>query len=205
MAETAPLDPSELSAAKEILASNVQASTATLQSLAGLAEPLALAARLATHCLLSGHKLLTCGNGGSASDAAHLATEFVARFHTDRRPFPALCLTDSGSTLTAISNDYSFEQVFARQVRAFARPGDLLIAITTSGKSKNVLLALQAAAEVGVASVAFLGKGGGFTRNVATVDLLVPSDVTARIQESHLLLYHSLCEMVDAELIASGA
>ena len=142
---------------------------------------------------------------GQRSDASHLATEFVARFHTDRRPYPALCLTDSGSTLTAIGNDYTFDQVFARQVRAFARPGDVLVAITTSGKSRNVLLALEAARDAGVASVAFLGKGGGPTRGVAAVELLVDSDVTARVQEAHLLLYHCLCELVDAALVRHSA
>jgi len=191
--------------ADALLRANIQASAATLHALTALAEPLGRAAQLVEQCLLGGHKLITCGNGGSASDASHIATEFVARFHTDRRPFPALSLTDSGSTMTAISNDYSFEQVFARQVRAFARHGDVLLAITTSGKSKNILLALQAAKEIGVSSIAFLGKGGGFTGGVATVDLLVPSDVTARVQESHLLLYHCLCELVDAELIKQGA
>jgi D-sedoheptulose 7-phosphate isomerase len=190
--------------AAALLTANIQASVANLQSLPALADALSAACKLATDCLLAGHKLLTCGNGGSASDAAHLATEFVCRFHTDRRPYPALCLTDSGSNLTAISNDSAFEQIFARQVRAFAKPGDVLIAITTSGKSRNILLALEAAREMGVASIAFLGKGGGFTRGVATVDLLVPSDVTARVQEAHLLLYHCLCEMVDATLIARG-
>jgi D-sedoheptulose 7-phosphate isomerase len=189
----------------QLLDANVRASIANLQSLSALAQPLTRAVELTTACLLGGNKLLTCGNGGSASDAAHLATEFVARFHTDRRPYPALCLTDSGSTLTAISNDYSFEQVYARQVRAFARPGDVLIAITTSGKSRNIYLALQTAKELGVESIAFLGKGGGFTRGIAGVDLLVPSDVTARVQEAHLLLYHCLCEMVDQTLIRQGA
>jgi len=191
--------------ATDLLKANIQASAATFQSLTALAAPLEKAAHLLTQCLLSGHKLITCGNGGSASDASHIATEFVARFHTDRRPFPALSLTDSGSTMTAISNDYAFEQVFARQVRAFAKKDDVLLAITTSGKSKNILLALEAAKELGVTSIAFLGKGGGFTKGIATIDLLVPSDVTARVQESHLLLYHCLCELVDAELIRQGA
>jgi phosphoheptose isomerase len=191
--------------AQSLLKANIEASAATFQALASLGPSLEQAARLCTQCLLGGHKLITCGNGGSAADASHIATEFVARFHTDRRPYPAVSLTDSGSTLTAISNDYSFEQIFARQVRAFARHGDVLLAITTSGKSKNILLALQAAKELGVSSIAFLGKGGGFTRGIATVDLLVPSEVTARVQESHLLLYHCLCELVDAELIKQGA
>jgi D-sedoheptulose 7-phosphate isomerase len=197
--------PQPLQSATELLKANIQASAATFQSLVSLAAPLEKAGHALTHCLVSGHKLITCGNGGSASDASHIATEFVARFHTDRRPYPALSLTDSGSTMTAISNDYAFEQVFARQVRAFAKPGDVLLAITTSGKSKNILLALEAAKELGVTSIAFLGKGGGFTKGVATIDLIVPSEVTARVQESHLLLYHCLCELVDAELIRQGA
>jgi phosphoheptose isomerase len=191
------------SSAQAILKANIAASTATLNALIDLAQPLEKAAALISNCLLSGHKLLTCGNGGSASDASHLATEFVARFHADRHPFPALCLTDSGSTLTAICNDYTFEQVFARQVRAFAQTGDVLIAITTSGKSRNVSLALQAAAEIGVQSIAFLGKGGGFTRGLASVELLIPSDVTTRVQEAHLLLYHCLCEIVDQALVGA--
>src|ERR1700690_2791310 len=159
MAQSSALSAAELSAAESLLKANAAASAATLQSLGALAEPLARAVKLATDCLLGGNKLITCGNGGSASDASHLATEFVCRFHSDRRPYPALSLTDTGSTLTAISNDYAFEQIFARQVRAFARKGDVLIAITTSGKSKNIKLALEAANELGVASIAFLGKG----------------------------------------------
>jgi D-sedoheptulose 7-phosphate isomerase len=188
--------------AEKLLQANIQASAATLQSLTALAAPLAQAARLATDCLLAGNKLLLCGNGGSACDAAHLATEFVGRFNADRRPLPAICLTDSGSTLTSIANDFGYDQVFARQVHGFARPGDVLIAITTSGKSKNIVLALEAARDIGIASIAFLGKGGGLAKGIATVDLLVPSQVTARVQEAHLLLYHTLCEMVDAVLLA---
>jgi D-sedoheptulose 7-phosphate isomerase len=205
MAQHPTPSPADLAATELLLKTNAAASAATLQSLTALAGPLAHAVRLATDCLLGGNKLITCGNGGSASDASHLATEFVCRFSSDRRPYPALSLTDTGSTLTAISNDYSFEQVFSRQVRAFAKKGDVLIAITTSGKSKNIALALEAANELGVASIAFLGKGGGFTRGLATVDLIVPSDVTARVQEAQLLLYHCLCEMVDAVLMRQGA
>jgi D-sedoheptulose 7-phosphate isomerase len=187
--------------AEQLLRANILASVANLQALTGLSAPLAKAAQLTADCLLSGNKLLTCGNGGSASDAAHIATEFVGRFNAERRPLPAICLSDSGSTLTSISNDYGYEHVFARQVKGFAKPGDVLIAITTSGKSKNISLAIQAANEMGIASIAFLGKGGGHTKGLATVDLLVPSDVTARVQEAHLLLYHCLCELVDAVLL----
>jgi D-sedoheptulose 7-phosphate isomerase len=196
-----PKSPSDLAAVESLLKANIAASAAMMNSLSTLAEPLARAVRLVTDCLLGGNKLLTCGNGGSAADASHIATEFVARYQSDRRPYPAIALTEPGSTITAISNDYSFELVFARQVRAFGRKGDVLIAITTSGKSKNISLALEAAKEVGIASIALLGKGGGFTRGIATVDLIVPGDVTARIQESHLLLYHCLCESVDAALL----
>jgi phosphoheptose isomerase len=196
---------SSIPSAASLLTANIKAAVATFQALESLAEPLDKAARMLTDCLLGGSKLITCGNGGSAADASHIATEFVVRFVNDRRPYPAISLTDSGSTMTAICNDYAFEQVFARQVRAFGRKGDVLLAITTSGKSKNVLAALQAAREIGISSIALLGKGGGFTKGIATVDLLVPCDVTARVQESHLLLYHCLCELVDAELLAKGA
>jgi D-sedoheptulose 7-phosphate isomerase len=182
---------------------NIEASILTLRSLESLADPLRRAAEMAGKCLTSGHKLLTCGNGGSASDASHLATEFVCRFHSDRRPFPAVALTDSGGTLTAIGNDYGFDEVFARQVRAFAQQGDVLIAISTSGNSMNVVKALQAARELNIDSISFLGKGGGACKGLATVELLVPSQVTARVQEAQLLLYHTLCEMVEPLLVGT--
>jgi D-sedoheptulose 7-phosphate isomerase len=190
--------------AESLLTSNIAASISTLQSLAAFSGPLAKAATLLSDCLLNGHTLLTCGNGGSAADGGHIATEFVARFDSgrDRRPYPAICLSDSASTLTAIANDFGFEHIFARQVHAFAKAGDLLIAISTSGKSRNIALALEAAREVGIASVALLGKGGGVAKGLATVELIVPSNVTARVQESHLLLYHTLCEAVDDLLLA---
>lgn len=183
-----------------VLNANIQASIHTFQSLSSLEPALQRAAELVLQCLKSGGKLLTCGNGGSASDSSHFATEFVSRFNRERRPYPAIALNDFGSTITAIGNDYAFEQVFSRQVRAFGKPGDVLVAFTTSGKSRDVLLGLQAARELGLESIAFLGKGGGFTTGIATVDLLVPCDVTARVQEAHLILYHSLCEIVDAAL-----
>ena len=151
-------------------------------------------------CLTSGHKLLVCGNGGSASDATHLATEFLCRYREDRRPYPALSLTANGEFMTAVCNDYQAEEVFARQVWGLGQPGDLLIAFTTSGKSRNVLRALEEAGRRGMESLCFLGRDGGFTRGVATLDLLVPSNSTARIQEAHKVLFHVLCETVDAQL-----
>src|SRR5262249_8954341 len=124
--------------------SHLQRSADSLRTLDALAEPLADAAQLVATCLLSGNKILTCGNGGSAADASHLATELVVRFEDDRRPYPAISLCESGSTLTAASNDYGFEHVFERQVRAHGKTGDVLMAFSTSGRSKNVLLAIHA-------------------------------------------------------------
>jgi len=125
-------------------------------------------------CLTSGHKLLVCGNGGSASDATHLATEFLCRYMEDRRPYPAISLTANGEFMTAVCNDYGADEIFARQVWGLGEKGDALIAFTTSGKSKNVLRALEEAKRKGIESICFLGRNGGFTNGVATLDLLVP-------------------------------
>ena len=171
-----------------------------LKALPALEEPLTRAAGLVQRCLTSGHKVLVCGNGGSASDATHLATEFACRFVEDRRPYPALSLTADGELMTAVGNDYSFDELFARQVWAFGKPGDVLIALTTSGKSRNVLRALEEARRLGLESICFLGRDGGFTKGVATIDLPAPGPNTARIQEAHKLLYHVLCELVEAGL-----
>src|SRR5271169_6907370 len=131
--------------------------------------------------LLSGHKLLACGNGGSAADASHLTTEFVARYDRERRAYPAISLAAHGGDLTAISNDYSFADLFARQVQAYGKPGDALAVFTTSGKSENVLRALVAAKGIDVKTIAFLGRDGGRCAGLADVELLVSSNSTARI------------------------
>jgi D-sedoheptulose 7-phosphate isomerase len=178
----------------------IEESIATLRSLAGLEEPLQHAVRLLSHCLLSGRKLLVCGNGGSASDATHLATEFLCRFKDDRRPYPAISLTANGEYMTAVCNDYHADEIFARQVWGLAEKGDVLLVITTSGRSKNVVRALEEARRKGVESIAVLGRDGGFTKGLATVDLIVPGNVTARIQEGQKVLYHVLCEMVEEKL-----
>src|SRR5271166_3902868 len=148
-------------------------SVETLRGLTALEEPLNRAAKMVLACLTSGHKLLVCGNGGSASDATHLATEFLCRFAEDRRPYPAISLTANGEFMTAVCNDYSADEIFARQVWGLGAKGDVLIAFTTSGKSRNVLRALEEAKRKGVDSIAILGRDGGFTKGVATVDLLV--------------------------------
>jgi D-sedoheptulose 7-phosphate isomerase len=159
-----------------------------------------LAAELVSKCLLSGGKLLVCGNGGSAADGADFATEYTCRFIRDRKAYPAINLSACGSLLTALGNDYGYERTFARQVEAFGKPGDVLVAITTSGNSENVRLALEAARLAGVHSLALLGRDGGKCKGVADIELIVPSTVTARIQEGHKFLLHSLCEQVEGSL-----
>jgi D-sedoheptulose 7-phosphate isomerase len=178
----------------------IEDSIVTFRGLADLEGPLNRAAQMVLRCLTSGHKVLTCGNGGSASDATHLATEFLCRFVEDRRPYPAISLAANGEFMTAVCNDYGADEIFARQVRGLAEKGDVLIALTTSGKSKNVLLALEEAKRKGVESICLLGRDGGFTKGVATLDLLVPGDKTARIQEGQKLLCHVICEIVEEKL-----
>jgi phosphoheptose isomerase len=174
--------------------------TKTLQSLLDLDVQLGQAADAIEECLRSGNKLLVCGNGGSAADAAHFATELVVRFAKDRRAQPALCLASDGGLLTAAGNDYGFDEIFARQVAAFGVPGDLLICLTTSGKSKNVVRALEEAKARKLKTVALLGRDGGSTIGMADVDLLVNSNSTARIQEAHQVLLHVLCELIESGL-----
>jgi D-sedoheptulose 7-phosphate isomerase len=178
----------------------IQDNLAITQALAGFEEPLNRAADMVLRCLTAGGKLLICGNGGSASDATHMATEFLCRFLGDRRPYPALSLTANGEFLTAMGNDYHFDEVFARQVWGLGAKGDVLICFTTSGKSKNVLRAIEEANKKGVLSICFLGRDGGFTIGKATLDLLVPGNSTARIQEAHKFLFHVLCEIVEAQI-----
>ena len=178
----------------------IQDSIVVLRGLTGLEEPLARATQMILACLTSGHKLLICGNGGSASDATHLATEFLCRYQDDRRPYPAISLTANGELMTAICNDYNADEIFARQVWGLGEKGDLLIAFTTSGKSKSILRALEEAKRKGVESICFLGRDGGFTKGVATLDMLVAGKDTARIQEGQKLLFHVLCEIVEEKL-----
>jgi phosphoheptose isomerase len=175
-------------------------SIAAIRTLFDLEETVAQAADLLRTTLLSGRKVLVCGNGGSASDSAHFATELACRFLSDRRPFPAISLTGDGGLMTAIGNDYSFAELFARQVKAFGAPGDLLITLTTSGKSENIKRALEEGKEIGLKSIALLGRDGGFCRGLADIELLVPEQVTARIQEAHKVIIHLLCELVEPDL-----
>jgi phosphoheptose isomerase len=184
----------------ETLKRAVAAAKETLQSLLDLDARVAKASDLIEECLRAGNKLLVCGNGGSAADASHFATEFVVRFMKDRPAYPAICLTGDGGLLTAAGNDYGFDEIFARQVAAFGLPGDVLICLTTSGKSKNVERALQEAKARKLKTIAFLGRDGGSTIGMADVDLLVAGNSTARIQEAHQLLLHVLCEIIESRL-----
>jgi len=175
-------------------------SVRTLESLKNLEREVSRAADLIEQCLRTGNKLLVCGNGGSAADASHFATELVVRFAKDRRALPAICLASDSGILTAAGNDYGFDEIFARQVSAFGVPGDVLICLTTSGESKNVMRALQEAKEHQMKTIAFLGRDGGSTVGIADLDLLVKSDSTARVQEAHQLLLHVLCEIIESRL-----
>ncbi len=187
----------------EIFKNAVVAAKATLQSLPDLDGQVTKAADLIEKCLRAGNKLLVCGNGGSAADASHFATEFVVRFTKDRPAYPAICLVGDGGLLTAAGNDYGFNEIFSRQVAAFGVPGDVLICLTTSGKSKNVERALQEAKARRLKTIAFLGRDGGSTIGMADVDLLVRGDSTARIQEAHQLLLHVLCEISETRLLGN--
>jgi len=169
-----------------------------------MAPHIARAAGLLTDCLFADGKILSCGNGGSAADAQHFAAELVGRFERERPELPAIALSTDTSLMTAVANDYSFEQVFAKQVRALGGKGDVLLAISTSGNSPNVVAAVQAAQEREMHVVALTGKGGGRMGELLApgdVHLCVPHDRTMRIQEVHLLTIHCLCDAIDATLL----
>ena len=173
-----------------------------------LAEPVARAGALLAEALRSGGKALACGNGGSAADAQHFAAELVNRFEMERPPLAAVALSTDTSTLTSIANDYAYEQVFAKQVRAIGRRGDVLLAISTSGNSPNVVEAVKAAHELGVRVIALTGNGGGKLAGMvgdADVHVCVPHKKTARIQEVHLLVLHCLCDGIDFQLFGQKA
>lgn len=149
--------------------------------------------------LAQGNKVMFCGNGGSAADSQHLAAEFVGRFQKERKGLPALALTVDTSILTAVGNDYGYDKVFVRQVEALARPGDVLVGISTSGNSGNVVAAVELAKELGVYCVGMTATGGGKLKALCDECIAVPAQVTARAQEMHILIGHILCELVDGE------
>lgn len=169
-----------------------------------LSRPIANAAKALVKCVLDGGKVLVCGNGGSASDAQHFAAEFVGRFERERPGLPAIAICSDTSALTATGNDYEFAAIFSRQVEALGAPGDVLLTISTSGNSANVLAAAQAAKRKEMTVIALTGRGGGKLRNVLDDDdvhICVPHERTARIQEVHILIVHCLCDAVDTQLM----
>src|SRR6266849_4965234 len=184
----------------EILKSAIADAGTTLQSIVDLEDQIAKASDLIADCLTNGKKILACGNGGSAADAADFCTELACRFVEDRRPYPAMNLSQGGSLITAVGNDYGFEEIFARQVCAFGNSGDVLIAISTSGKSKNIRRAIEEAGSRKLKTIALLGRDGGSVTGIADVDLIVKSDSTARIQEAHKFILHVICEICEARL-----
>jgi D-sedoheptulose 7-phosphate isomerase len=171
-----------------------------------LSVPIAQAVGLMARCLRAGGKVLACGNGGSAADAQHFSAELLNRFEVERPPLAAIALTTDTSTLTAVGNDYSFEQIFEKQVQALGRSGDVLLAISTSGNSANVMRAMDAAARAGMNVVALTGRGGGKMAQILApgdVHICVPNSITARIQEVHLLTLHCLCDGIDTVLFGA--
>ena len=184
------------------VAEGLRAAAATHERLAAgpAVEAVAAAAAAIVTSLSAGGTVLVFGNGGSAADAQHVVAELVGRFVKNRRAWPAVALTTDTSILTAVGNDFGFDQVFARQIEALGRPGDVAVGITTSGDSPNVLRALEAARSRGLVTVALTGKSGGAAGRLAEIHLNVPETVTARIQEAHTTMLHLVCELVDDEL-----
>ena len=162
-----------------------------------LAKSVARAAELIISSLRSGRKVITAGNGGSAADAQHMVAELVGRFSGERKPLKAVALTVNTSTITALANDYDFEQVFARQIDAIGEGGDVFIGITTSGMSKNIISALKKAKEKGLVTIGLLGRDGGEAKGLCDIPIVVPNNSTPRIQEAHIMIIHALCELID--------
>ncbi len=174
------------------------------QAIMAQLEALETAADMLATCIASGHKILLFGNGGSAADAQHLAAEFVNRFQIERRPLPALALTTDTSIITSIGNDYSFEQIFVKQIQALGKRDDIAWGISTSGNSPNVVAGLAAAREMGMHCLGMTGRGGALVE-ASDLALTVPSATTARVQETHILMGHMLCQLVDQTLFPDAA
>lgn len=176
---------------------SIETKKKSLETLVGVIE---LASQKIVHCLLNDGKVMSCGNGGSAGDAQHLSSEMLNRFERERPALPAIALTTDTSTLTSIANDYHFDNIFSKQIRALGQNGDILVTYTTSGNSPNLVKAVAAAHDKGVSVIALTGKDGGTLAsllNEADIEIRVPGQSTARIQETHLLITHCLCDLVD--------
>lgn len=185
---------------RELFQASIQTKIA---SESALAEPVARAANLIVQQLLNNNKILSCGNGGSACDSLHFASEMLNRFEAERPSLPAIALTADTATITSIANDYAFQEIFAKQIKGLGQSGDILLAISTSGQSKNILRAIEVAHERNIVVIALTGKDGGPLAkllNANDIEIRVPSSITARIQEVHLLVIHCLCDSIDRAL-----
>ena len=180
---------------KELIINRLNSHIEVIEATKGLQDIIWQAATLVVDAILNGKKVMICGNGGSASDAQHIAAEFVGRFVMERKGLPAIALTTDTSALTAIGNDYGFDNIFSRQIEALAQSGDVLIAISTSGMSTNIYNAIHKAHEIGCHTIGLTGRGGGLIR--PNISIIVPSNVTSHIQETHILIGHIICELVD--------
>ena len=165
-----------------------------------LAPQIEKAVDMVAGALKSGKKILIAGNGGSATQASHMAAEFVGRYKIERKALPCIALTTDLAAITSIGNDYGFEKIFERQIQALGEEGDVFIALSTSGHSKNIINAIHAAKKLGINVIGLIGKDGGAQKNTSDVELIVPSNNTARIQEAHLMILHIICELVDNKL-----
>ena len=183
--------------ANPLIQQSLRAHADTIAQLDAMIPDIARLAELAQAALVGGGKILFMGNGGSAADSQHLAAELVGRFQKERRGLASIALTTDTSILTSVGNDYGFEQIFSRQVEALCRPGDVLVGISTSGNSANVVRAIEAGKQLGAVTVAMTGEGGGKLASLCDLTLAVPSRVTARVQEAHILIGHILCELID--------
>ncbi|AWI09991.1 D-sedoheptulose-7-phosphate isomerase [Ereboglobus luteus] len=181
-----------------LLDNSIAATARCIESLKEIRAEIDRAAELILKTVRSGNKLLICGNGGSAAEAQHFSTELVGRYFKNRRSLPSVALSSDGSLITCIGNDYGFDAAFSRQIEGLAKPGDVVIGITSSGNSANILAALETAKKLGLESISFLGRGGGKARGMATVDLIIPGDSGRCAQEAHLFLVHHFCDLIDA-------
>jgi len=187
-------------ASTSLLDNSIAATARCIESLAQIRDEIDRAAALILKTVRAGNKLLICGNGGSAAEAQHFSTELVGRYFKNRRSLPSVALNADGSLLTCIGNDYGYDAVFSRQIEGLAKPGDVVVGITSSGNSGNILAALATAKKLGLESISFLGRGGGKAKGLATVDLIIPGDSGRAAQEAHLFLIHHFCDLIDAEV-----
>lgn len=183
-----------------IFTENLKEHIKLFEELGSLDAPITAATELIITTLRNCNKLMICGNGGSAADSQHIAAEFTGRFVKDREPIAALALSTDTSTITCIGNDYSFKEVFSRQIKALGHKGDCLLGISTSGNSGNVIQAIKIANELGISTIGLLGRNGGEIKSLCNVSIIVPSNITARIQEAHILIGHTICGSVELGL-----